>query len=268
MIFSQGVSATVEHAALCAIIARVREPIAPPRPAVCSRSKRLGDVMIAGIALVTALPLLLIIGLAIRAMLGSPVLFIQSRPGLHGRPFRLWKFRTMRDAYDAAGRPLADEARMTRVGRFLRATSLDELPELWNVLVGDMSLVGPRPWLMDYLPHYTPEQMRRHEVRPGITGWAQVNGRNATSWEERLRLDVWYVDHWSLWLDMRILVRTIWTVVRRDGITAAGHATMPRFDEGNHTPSGAGTSAPLAPPIGDTRATSGTLPRPLRKPGE
>jgi lipopolysaccharide/colanic/teichoic acid biosynthesis glycosyltransferase len=199
--------------------------------AVRSWRKRLLDVLVAAIGLALFWPLLLVVALAVRIGLGSPVLFIQQRPGVDGRPFRLRKFRTMRDAVDRAGRPLPDVERLTRLGRFLRASSLDELPELWNVLTGSMSLVGPRPWLMEYLPHYTPEQMRRHEVRPGITGWAQVNGRNAASWEERLRLDVWYVDHWSFWLDLRILLRTVWTVVRRDGISAKGHATMPRFDE-------------------------------------
>lgn len=194
-------------------------------------SKRLLDVFGAVLGLIVLSPLLLLIVLLLRLTIGRPVFFVQKRPGLGARPFRLRKFRTMRDAIDGAGLPLPDAERLTRLGKFLRTTSLDELPELWNVLTGDMSLVGPRPWLMEYLPHYTPEQMRRHEVRPGITGWAQVNGRNAASWAERLRLDVWYVDHWSFWLDLRILLRTAWTVVRREGISAEGHATMPRFDE-------------------------------------
>jgi lipopolysaccharide/colanic/teichoic acid biosynthesis glycosyltransferase len=194
-------------------------------------AKRMLDACASLLGLLLLWPLILVVALLIRMLLGSPVFFVQRRPGLHGQPFSLWKFRTMRDALGADGKPLTDAERLTRFGRFLRASSLDELPELWNVLKGDMSLVGPRPWLMEYLPHYTAEQMRRHEVRPGITGWAQVNGRNAASWEERLRLDVWYVDHWSFWLDLRILLRTVWTVVRREGISAEGHATMPRFDQ-------------------------------------
>jgi sugar transferase EpsL len=194
-------------------------------------------------------PLLLLVALAVRIGLGSPVLFVQERPGVGGRPFRLRKFRTMRNATDRDGKPLGDDKRLTYLGRFLRSCSLDELPELWNVLTGDMSLVGPRPWLMEYLAHYTPEQMRRHEVRPGITGWAQVNGRNAASWEERLRLDVWYVDHWSFWLDLRILLRTVWTVIRREGISAEGHATMPRFDQQvTHATSATIASAQLGKP--------------------
>ncbi|MBA3700068.1 MAG: sugar transferase [Planctomycetes bacterium] len=202
--------------------------------------KRIFDLGLAGGGLLAFSPLLLLTAFAIRLTIGAPVLFRQERLGLHGRRFLICKFRTMRDAVDRDGQPLSDEQRLTRFGRFLRVSSIDELPELFNVLVGDMSLVGPRPWISAYEARYTPEQMRRHDVRPGITGWAQVNGRNATSWEERLRLDVWYVDHWSLWLDLRILLRTIWTVIRRDGISAAGHATMPRFDEGR--PNGSGTS--------------------------
>lgn len=161
--------------------------------------------------------------------MGSPVLFRQCRPGRFGRPFYMIKFRTMRDATDAAGRPLPDGERLTAFGRFLRSSSLDELPELWNVLKGDMSLVGPRPLLMEYLPLYSAEQARRHEVRPGVTGWAQVNGRNALTWEEKFRLDVWYVDNRSLWLDLRIIAMTVKKVIRRDGISAAGEATMPKF---------------------------------------
>ena len=194
-------------------------------------TKRLFDVVAAaGALLVGALPMLLI-ALAVRLVMGKPVLFVQKRPGLHGRPFGLVKFRTMREALDADGRPLADAQRLTGLGRFLRSTSLDELPELWNVLKGEMSLVGPRPLLTEYLPLYTPEQMRRHEVRPGITGWAQVNGRNALSWEDKFRLDVWYVDHRSFRLDLRILWLTLVMVCRREGITAQGHASMPRFDQ-------------------------------------
>ncbi len=166
----------------------------------------------------------------IRRKLGSPVLFIQQRPGLHGKPFRMVKFRTMTDARDAAGQLLPDAQRLTPFGCFLRASSLDELPELWNVMRGEMSLVGPRPLLMEYLPLYSPQQARRHEVRPGITGWAQVNGRNAISWADKFALDVWYVDHRSLWLDVRILWLTMRKVLVRDGISAAGEATMPRFE--------------------------------------
>jgi lipopolysaccharide/colanic/teichoic acid biosynthesis glycosyltransferase len=231
-------------------------------PALGSWCKRTVDVGIAAAGLLTLWPVLLLTALLVRLHLGRPVLFTQERPGLHGQPFRLHKFRTMRNAHDPTGRPLPDAERLTRLGRFLRASSLDELPELWNVLRGDMSLVGPRPWLMDYLPHYTPEQMRRHEVRPGITGWAQVHGRNAASWEERLRLDVWYVDHWSLWLDLRILLRTAWTVVQREGISAEGHATSPRFDDVMRQPPcdatpatsddrGGSPAATAEPPAGD-----------------
>lgn len=187
------------------------------------------DVLVAGMALVLlALPLLLLACL-VRVRLGSPVLFRQVRPGLHERPFMMVKFRTMTDERGADGELLPDARRLTSFGRFLRATSLDELPELWNVLRGEMSLVGPRPLLMEYLPLYSPEQARRHEVRPGITGWAQVNGRNALSWEERFKLDVWYVDHRSLWLDLRILWLTVRKVIVREGISAQGEATMPRF---------------------------------------
>lgn len=168
-------------------------------------------------------PLLLVLAGLVLLSLGRPVLFRQERPGLHGRPFSLLKFRTM-----LAG-PGADEARLTPLGRFLRAWSLDELPALWNVLRGDMSLVGPRPLLMQYLTRYSPRQARRHEVKPGLTGWAQVNGRNALTWDEKLELDVWYVDHWSLWLDLRILARTVWQVLRREGISHEGHATMSEF---------------------------------------
>lgn len=191
--------------------------------------KRLFDLLLSfGLLLGLALPLLLLWGL-VRCKLGSPVLFRQVRPGLHGRPFMMIKFRTMTDERGADGELLPDARRLTSFGRFLRATSLDELPELWNVLRGEMSLVGPRPLLMEYLPLYSPEQARRHEVRPGITGWAQVNGRNALSWEERFKLDVWYVDHRSLWLDLRILWLTVRKVIVREGISAQGEATMPRF---------------------------------------
>lgn len=191
--------------------------------------KRLFDLLLSiGLLLALALPLLLLWAL-VRRKLGSPVLFRQVRPGLHGQPFMMVKFRTMTDERGADGELLPDARRLTSFGRFLRATSLDELPELWNVLRGEMSLVGPRPLLMEYLPLYSPEQARRHEVRPGITGWAQVNGRNALSWEERFKLDVWYVDHRSLWLDLRILWLTVRKVIVREGISARGEATMPRF---------------------------------------
>jgi len=175
------------------------------------------------------LPLAGLVGLGVLMFLGWPVLFRQVRPGLGGRPFTLLKFRTMTEARDAQGNLLPDEERLTRFGRFLRRTSLDELPELFNVLKGDMSLVGPRPLLMEYLERYSPEQARRHEVRPGITGWAQVNGRNALSWEEKFELDVWYVDHLSLVLDVKILFLTLWKVLKGEGIARPGHATMPEF---------------------------------------
>lgn len=191
--------------------------------------KRLIDTVLAAAVLALAAPVVLVIALAIRASMGRPVLFRQVRPGLHGRLFCIYKFRTMTDARDAQGRLLPDGERLTLLGRFLRSTSLDELPQLWNVLRGEMSLVGPRPLLPEYLDRYTPEQARRHEVRPGITGWAQVNGRNATTWEERLRQDVWYVDNWSLWLDFKILWMTVVKVLRREGVSKEGHATMPEF---------------------------------------
>ncbi|TBW37313.1 sugar transferase [Azotobacter chroococcum] len=191
--------------------------------------KRLFDLLVATTALLLLAPLLLVLAWLVRRRIGAPVLFRQLRPGLHGRPFELLKFRSMREALDERGRPLPDAERLTPFGRFLRASSLDELPELWNVLRGDMSLVGPRPLLMEYLPLYTPEQARRHAVRPGITGWAQVNGRNALSWEEKFRLDVWYVDHRSFRLDLRILLLTLKRVLAREGINAEGEATMARF---------------------------------------
>lgn len=195
-------------------------------------TKRLFDVLGALGLLVVCSPVFLVVMLLVRMKLGSPLLFTQTRPGLRGRPFRLVKFRTMMEATDSRGCLLPDAERLTRFGRVLRSTSLDELPELWNVLAGDMSLVGPRPLLMEYLPRYTPEQARRHEVLPGITGWAQVNGRNAVSWDERFALDVWYVDNRSLWLDLTILGRTVWSVLGRRGVSAAGEATMPKFGGG------------------------------------
>ena len=191
--------------------------------------KRLFDFAFALLGLIAlAFPLLILIVL-VQRKLGSPVFFHQVRPGLNGKPFEMIKFRTMTDARDVDGQLLPDSVRLTSFGRFLRATSLDELPELWNVLKGDMSLVGPRPLLMEYLPLYSKEQARRHEVRPGVTGWAQVNGRNAISWEEKFELDVWYVDHQSLWLDVKILWLTVKKVLVRDGISAAGEATMSKF---------------------------------------
>lgn len=191
--------------------------------------KRVFDLLfVLVIATVLALPMLLLAAM-VRVKLGAPVLFRQFRPGKDGLPFEMVKFRTMRDAFGSDGRPLPDAERMTSFGQFLRASSLDELPEFWNVFKGDMSLVGPRPLLMEYLPLYSPEQYRRHEVRPGITGWAQVNGRNALSWEEKFRLDVWYVDNQSFWLDLKILFLTVKKVLIRDGINAAGEATMPKF---------------------------------------
>lgn len=194
-----------------------------------SLAKRTFDTFAAMVGLVLALPVIAVVALAIRVSMGRPVLFRQVRPGLKGEPFILFKFRTMTNETDEDGRLLPDEKRLTRLGRFLRSTSLDELPQLWNVLRGEMSLVGPRPLRMEYLPLYTPEQARRHDVRPGITGWAQVNGRNATTWEERFCYDVWYVDNQSFWLDMRILALTILRVLRREGVSHEGHVTMPRF---------------------------------------
>lgn len=191
--------------------------------------KRVVDICGAGLGLLLLSPVILCLAWMIRRRLGSPVLFRQVRPGLQGRPFEMIKFRTMRDASDPNGQPLPDEERLTPFGRWLRSTSLDELPELWNVLKGEMSLVGPRPLLMEYLSLYSPEQARRHEVRPGITGWAQVNGRNAISWEEKFALDVWYVDHHNLRLDIKILYITLRKVLVRDGISADGEATMPKF---------------------------------------
>jgi sugar transferase EpsL len=174
-------------------------------------------------------PLILIIALCSLLFMGTPLLFRQVRPGLRGRPFVIYKFRTMRDLKDKQGRLLPDGQRLSRYGTFLRRTSLDELPELWNVLWGDMSLAGPRPLLHEYLPRYSPFQRRRHELKPGITGWAQVNGRNALTWEQKFELDVWYVDHCGLWLDIKILWLTAFRMVQRQGISHSGHATMPYF---------------------------------------
>ena len=191
--------------------------------------KRLFDIVACLAALILFTPVMLMVAWKIRNKLGAPVLFRQIRPGLDGKPFEMVKFRTMRNAIDVEGNSLPDVERMVPFGSFLRSSSLDELPELWNVLRGDMSLVGPRPLLMEYLPLYSPEQYRRHEIRPGVTGWAQINGRNALSWEEKFKLDVWYVDHQSFWLDLKILFLTIKKVLLRDGISAEGEATMTKF---------------------------------------
>jgi lipopolysaccharide/colanic/teichoic acid biosynthesis glycosyltransferase len=196
--------------------------------------KRAFDLVSSLGALIVLSPFLVVVALFVRVRLGSPIFFSQPRPGLRGRIFTLWKFRTMTDARGADGSLRPDAERLTGFGRFLRSTSIDELPELWNVLRGEMSLVGPRPLLVSYLPRYSPEQARRHEVRPGVTGWAQVNGRNATTWEDRLRLDTWYVDHRTLRLDFHILLKTVTIVLRREGISAADSVTMPEFNPPAH----------------------------------
>lgn len=192
-------------------------------------AKRAFDRAAAAAGLIVIAPVMAATALAIRATMGSPVVFRQQRPGRNGKIFEVLKFRTMRDARDPDGRPLPDHERLTRLGRLLRSTSLDELPQLVNVLRGELSLVGPRPLLVKYLDRYSPEQARRHDVLPGITGWCQVNGRNALDWDTKLALDIWYVDHWSLVLDARILARTVIQVLRRSGIARDGHATMPEF---------------------------------------
>jgi lipopolysaccharide/colanic/teichoic acid biosynthesis glycosyltransferase len=191
--------------------------------------KRALDVAAAATGLVLTAPVMAGVAIAVRATMGSPVVFAQTRPGRRGEPFTIYKFRTMSDATDARGKPLPDAERLTPLGRMLRSTSLDELPQLVNVLRGELSLVGPRPLLMRYMNRYSREQARRHDVIPGITGWAQVNGRNAIAWGDKLRLDVWYVDHWSLLLDVRILAMTALRVLRREGVAQDGHATMPEF---------------------------------------
>jgi sugar transferase EpsL len=191
--------------------------------------KRLFDLAVTLVGLLVCAPLMAVIAIVIRLTMGRPIFFCQLRPGLRGQPFTLFKFRTMTDARDAAGNLLPDAERLTRFGRFLRNTSLDELPGLFNVLKGEMSLVGPRPLLMQYLDRYTPEQARRHEVKPGITGWAQVNGRNALTWERKFALDVWYVDHQSLWLDLKIIALTAWKIIKREGISQPGQATAQEF---------------------------------------
>ena len=194
-----------------------------------AQKQRAFDLVISVTVSIMILPITLVIAAAVQLNIGGPVLFRQKRPGLHGKPFTMYKFRTMRDAVDARGNPLPDAERLTRFGRFLRSSSLDELPELYNVLRGEMSLVGPRPLLMEYLERYTPEQARRHEVRPGVTGWAQVNGRNAIGWEKKFELDVWYVDNRSLALDLKILCLTVFKVLKREGISAVNGATMSKF---------------------------------------
>lgn len=191
--------------------------------------KRIFDIFVATAALIFLSPVILLVGALVRLRLGRPVIFPQVRPGLRGEPFTIYKFRSMRSLVDGEGPDIPDEERLTSFGRVIRAASLDELPELWNVVKGDMSLVGPRPLLLSYIPRYSPEQARRHEVRPGITGLAQINGRNAISWEEKFALDVEYVDNHSLWIDLSILVRTLGQVLARQGISHAGHATMPEF---------------------------------------
>lgn len=191
--------------------------------------KRILDVAIASTALILLSPVYFIVAHKVKKNLGSPVLFRQVRPGLHGQPFEMIKFRTMKDAVDEQGNPLPDSERLTPFGKMLRATSLDEMPELWNVIKGDMSIVGPRPLLMEYLPLYNTEQAKRHNVRPGITGYAQVNGRNAISWEKKFELDTWYVENQSLWLDFKIMLKTIKKVIAKDDISAEGEATMTKF---------------------------------------
>ena len=192
------------------------------------------DAIFSALGLVLFSPVILLIALLVRVLIGVPVLFQQSRPGHRGKPFTLYKFRTMSDVQDANGNLLSDAQRLSQFGHFLRSTSLDELPELFNVLRGEMSLVGPRPLLMEYLRRYSPEQMRRHDVKPGLTGWAQINGRNAITWQERFNLDVWYVDHLSLWLDIKIILLTIGAVITRKNISQPGQATIQKF-MGNHT---------------------------------
>lgn len=204
------------------------------RGRIQAMDKRLFDILISFTALIFLAPVLALLAWQVKRKMGSPVVFRQLRPGKGGKPFAMIKFRTMRDEVDDAGRPLPDDVRLTAFGSFLRSTSLDELPELWNVIKGEMSLVGPRPLLIEYLPLYTAEQSRRHEVRPGITGWAQINGRNELSWEDKFKLDVWYVDHRSLWLDIKIISLTIGKVLKRDGISSQGEVTMSRFQGNKH----------------------------------
>ena len=192
--------------------------------------KRLFDCVVASIALVALSPVLIVAASAVWYFLGRPILFFQQRPGVKGRPFTIYKFRTMKHTKDSRGRLLPDEQRLPPFGRFLRSTSIDELPELFNVLKGDMSMVGPRPLLMEYLDRYTPEQQRRHDVKPGITGWAQINGRNAITWEEKFRLDLWYVDNQSFLLDLKIIALTVWQALKREGIHQEGHVSAAKFN--------------------------------------
>lgn len=196
--------------------------------------KRLLDIIIASIALILLSPLYALVAYKVKKNLGSPILFRQVRPGLHGKPFEMIKFRTMKDAIDEQGNPLPDSERLTPFGKMLRSTSLDEMPELWNVIKGDMSIVGPRPLLMEYLPLYNEDQAKRHNVRPGMTGHAQVNGRNAISWEEKFKLDTWYVENQSIWLDFKIMLKTVQKVIAKDDISAEGEATMTRFIGSKH----------------------------------
>jgi sugar transferase EpsL len=192
-------------------------------------SKRIFDLIVASLGLVILSPFIVVIAILVRIFLGAPILFRQIRPGYKGKPFTVYKFRTMTEARDERGNLLSDDVRLTPFGKFLRSSSLDELPELFDILRGEMSLVGPRPLLMEYLPLYSPEQRRRHDVHPGVTGWAQVNGRNAIDWPTRFALDVWYVDHWSFGLDLKILFMTLWKVIRREGINQPGRATIEYF---------------------------------------
>ena len=192
-------------------------------------SKRIFDLTAVTLGLILLSPFILLIGILVSLLLGAPVFFRQTRPGYKGKPFSIYKFRTMTEARGENGTLLPDSERLTRFGRFLRSVSLDELPELFNILRGEMSLVGPRPLLMEYLPRYSPEQMRRHDVMPGLTGWAQVNGRNAITWQDKFKLDVWYVDHWSFWLDIKILFLSLWKVFSREGISQPGQATTEYF---------------------------------------
>jgi len=192
-------------------------------------SKRIFDLIVASLGLIILSPVILLVAILVRIFLGSPVLFRQTRPGYKAKSFTVYKFRTMTHTRDGQGNLLPDDLRSTRLGKFLRSSSLDELPELFNILRGEMSLVGPRPLLMEYLPLYSPEQMRRHNVHPGLTGWAQVNGRNAIDWSTHFALDIWYVDHWSFWLDLKILFISLWKVIKREGINQPGQATIEYF---------------------------------------
>ena len=192
-------------------------------------SKRIFDLIVASLGLIILSPIILLTAILVRIFLGTPVLFRQTRPGYKGKPFTVYKFRTMTDARDAKGNLLSDAVRLTRFGKFLRSLSLDEIPELFNILRGEMSLIGPRPLLMEYLPLYSAEQTRRHDVHPGVTGWAQVNGRNAIDWSTHFALDVWYVDHWSFGLDIKIIFMTLWKVIQREGINQPGQATIEYF---------------------------------------